>query len=276
MVLLVDSHCHLDFNYFDEDREQVFARAVEAGVGRIVIPSVELASAAKILSLAESEEGLFAALGVHPNDADTWDPGTLDELRSLARHPKVVAIGEIGLDYYWDRTPRDLQESLFRQQLDLAAELNLPVILHTRNKSGEDRQAMADMLGILKEWQAGLAAAGSPLAERPGVLHSYSDSLDSALRAVEMNFYIGITGPVTYRKAEELRAVAAGLPLVCLLLETDAPFLTPHPHRGERNEPAYVRYVAEKIAEIRNLPVEEVARATTENAGRLFNWRESA
>ncbi len=276
MLPLVDSHCHLDFDSFDEDRDQVLERAWGAGVVRIVNPSIDLASSRRILNLAEREPRIFAALGVHPNDAETWGEGTLDELRELARHPQVAAIGEIGLDYYWDRAPRELQQRIFRQQLELAAELALPVILHTRSKSAEDRQAVLDMLAILLEWQAGLASAGSPLAESPGVLHSYSDRLDTALQAAQANFYIGITGPITFKKAEALRDVAGGLPLERLLLETDAPFLTPHPHRGERNEPAYVRFVAEKIAEVRGLPAADVAAATTANASRLFRWREKA
>jgi len=273
---LVDSHCHLDFDSYDEDREQVLQRAWEVGVARIVNPSIDLVSSHRILALAEREPRLYAAVGVHPNDAETWEEGTLEELRELARHPKVAAIGEIGLDYYWDRAPRELQQRIFRQQLELAAELNLPVILHTRNKNAEERQAMQDMLAILLEWQAGLASAGSPLAESPGVLHSFSGRLEPALEAAGANFYIGITGPVTFKKADELRDVAGRVPLERLLLETDAPFLTPHPHRGERNEPAYVRFVAEKIAEVRGLPVEEVAAATTANASRLFRWREKA
>jgi TatD DNase family protein len=276
VVSLIDTHCHLDFNYFDKDRDQVLERAWEAGVRRIVNPSIDLESCERILSLAESEPRVFAAVGVHPNDAQVWEAGTLDRLREMAKHPQVVAIGEIGLDYYWDTTPPELQHEIFQAQLELAAELNLPVILHTRNKSGEDRRAMADMLERLGRWQAGLQAAGSPLAERPGVLHSFSDGLEPALRAAGHNFYIGITGPVTFRKASELREVAAALPLERLLLETDAPFLTPHPHRGERNEPAYVSFVAEKIAEIHGLPLEAVAQATTGNAGRLFNWRDNA
>ena len=263
--MLADTHCHLDFEAFDGDREQVLDRAARAGVERILNPGVDLASSRSAVRLAETYSLVFAAVGVHPNEATQWEQDTPETLRDLAGHPKVVAIGEIGLDYYRDRAPRDLQKKIFQEQLALAAELGLPVIVH-------NRLATEDLLEILTGWETGLANAGSPLAERPGVLHSYSEKLEPALRGIEYNFRIGFTGPVTFRNAPDLQRVAANLPPDHLLIETDAPFLTPHPHRGKRNEPAYVRLVAEKLAELKEIPFESVASQTSANAARLFNW----
>jgi TatD DNase family protein len=263
---LADTHCHLDFQRFDEDRDQVVDRAREAGLTRILNPGIDLASSQAALVLAEKYPELYVAVGVHPNSAGTFDQSTLPRLRELASHPKVVAIGEIGLDYYCDRAPRDLQRRIFRLQLELAVESGLPVVIH-------NRQATEDVLEELIEWQVQLVKAGSTLAKRPGVLHSYSDNIENGRRAIEINFYIGITGPVTFRNAPELQQVVTSLPAEHLLIETDAPFLTPHPLRGQRNEPAFVRRIAEKVAELRSRPLSEIARITSENAGRLFNWR---
>ena len=263
--MLADTHCHLDFETFDGDREQVLERAARAGIETILNPGIDLASSRSAVGLARTFPAVHAAVGVHPNEATQWQPGTPEILRNLAGNPKVVAIGEIGLDYYRDRAPRDLQKKIFQEQLGLAAELGLPAIVH-------NRQATEDVLEILIEWQTGLVNSGSLLAERPGVLHSYSEELEPALRGIEHNFRIGFTGPVTFRNAPDLQRVAAGLPLDHLLIETDAPFLTPHPYRGKRNEPAYVRLVAEKLAELQGVAFESVASWTTANAARLFDW----
>lgn len=263
--MLVDTHCHLDFNSFDEDRDQVLTRSWEAGLDKILNPGIDLTSSRAAVKLAESYERVYAAIGVHPNEALSWNGDSLADLRELAENPKVVAIGEIGLDYYRDRSPVDLQKHILREQLRLASELNLPVIIHNRN-------ATHDVLEILGDWQAELASAGSPLAERPGVLHSYSDTEKPALQAISMHFYIGLTGPVTFRNAPELQQVVASLPLDHLLVETDAPFLAPHPHRGKRNEPAYVQLVAKKIADLHRMDFSGVSRITTANAARLFLW----
>jgi len=271
--LLVDTHCHLDFDNFDEDRAAVLERARQAGLVRILNPSVDLPSSLAAVELASRVPEVYAAVGVHPNDVGNWDSASLNELRGVARLPKVIAIGEIGLDYYRERTPHDLQQRVLSLQLDLAAEMGLPVILHVRNALPEDRKAMSDMLHTLAEWSADLPRKAPSLVERPGIFHSFSDDLASARRAVEMNFRIGVTGPVTFKKSDILREVVAGIPIENLLIETDAPFLTPHPHRGSRNEPAYVRFIAEKIAQIRSLSLEEVAHVTTTNAERLFHWQ---
>jgi TatD DNase family protein len=260
--MLVDTHCHLDFDRFDEDREAVLQRAAEAGVGRIVVPALDLDNARTVLRLAERHEIVYAAIGVHPNSAAGWQASWLDELRALAWREKVVAIGEIGLDYYWDRTPPAVQREAFAAQCALAAGLGLPVIVH-------NREASEDVLRIL---------LASPLAGRaaPGVLHSFSASPAVAAEAVAAGFYLGFTGPLTFQKADELRAIAAQAPLDRLLVETDAPFLTPHPHRGQRNEPAYVALVAAQLAALHGMTPEAMAAQTTDNARRLFGLGLSA
>ncbi len=254
--MLIDTHCHLDFNRFDDDRDEVVARAVQSGVERIIVPAIDLKNQASVLAISERYPGVFAALGVHPNSADGWQDGWLDQIRELAGHNKVVAIGEIGLDYYWDTAPRGIQHEAFAAQLKLAVELNLPVIIH-------NREASLDVIRLL---------ADSPLngREKSGVLHSFSASLDTAFAALEMGFYIGITGPVTFKKAEDLRHTVSKLPLDRILVETDAPFLTPQQRRGKRNEPSYVRYIADQIAELHHLNKTEIAQITSENAARLF------
>jgi TatD DNase family protein len=209
--------------------------------------------------LAQQYAGIYAAVGVHPHDAKTLDAAALEELRALARSPHIVAIGEIGLDYYRDLSPRDVQRRAFQQQLELAADLGLPVIIH-------DRDAHDDTLAMLSEWRATLGARNSP----SGVLHSFSGDVAVAERAIEAGFCIGVSGPVTYRKADQTREVARAVPLDRLLIETDAPYLTPQPYRGKRNEPAYVRSVAQAVAEARGLTLAQVAVQTTANAAALF------
>lgn len=270
--MLTDTHCHLNFDSFDTDRPAVVARAQAAGVTRILNPGVDLSSSQSAVLMASGFESVFAAVGVHPNDAQTWCEESLADLKRLARQTKVVAIGEIGLDYYWDRTPVSLQRAILELQLDLAAELGLPVIIHVRDKSPDDMPAMRDILSILKDWTVYLAINNSVLAQNPGVLHSFSGDKSAASDASKLNFRIGITGPVTYKKADRLRDVVASIPDEFLLVETDAPYLTPHPYRGERNEPALVRFVAEKIALIRQVSIETITETTTLNAERLFRW----
>jgi TatD DNase family protein len=254
--MLIDTHCHLDFDRFDEDRKAVVQRAVDAGVERIVVPALDLENCTAVLSLTEQYEGVFAAVGVHPNSSADWREEWIDAIRSFAQHEKVIAIGEIGLDYYWDKSPKAVQHRALTSQLALAAELGLPVIIHNRESDG-------DVLRLLEQ----SALNGRP---GPGVLHSFSTTWETAEAALDMGFYLGFTGPVTYKKADELRDIAARVPFDRMLVETDAPFLAPQQYRGKRNEPAYVAYVAEKIAEVRGLTTAEIAQQTTENARRLF------
>lgn len=263
--MLVDTHCHLDFHAFDADRPQVIDRARAAGVERIVNPATDVASSAAAVRLAEETPEVYAAVGIHPNDALTFDKSSIQDLRRLAQHPKVKAIGEIGLDYYRQHAPHDVQMVAFRAQLALAAELGLPVIIHNRD-------ANEDMLAVLAAWREALVKSGSPLVDRPGVMHSFAGSEQTARAALELGMFIGFTGPVTFKNAPELQKVAGGVPVERILVETDAPFLAPHPNRGRRNEPAFVRITAEKIAALHQTTLDIIARQTTENARRLFNW----
>ncbi len=261
-VCLVDTHCHLDFDRYDEDRGAVLDRARAAGVVAIVNPAVSLENSAAVCDLAANEPLVYAAVGIHPTDTADFERSAVERLRDLAQRTKVVAIGEIGLDYYWDRSPKETQHRALEAQLALAAELALPVILH-------NREATADILAMLEAWVGGLNEDGA-LKRQPGVLHSFSGTPEDALQAVALGFFIGITGPVTFARADMLREVVRVVPEDRLLIETDGPFLTPHPYRGQRNEPAYVRYVADRIATTRVSECAAIAAATTRNAARLF------
>ena len=276
----------MDLENFHADRDEVIGRAKEAGLTRILIPSLNIASSQAAVKLAGLHEMLYVAVGVHPNDADTWNEQTISDLKQLAnlqktslatgKRSKVVAIGEIGLDYYWNSSMSRNQIEILRYQLSLAQDLNLPVVLHCREKDDLVSGACAeDLINILEEWISTLRELKSPLLERPGVLHSFSGSLETAQKAIMLGFSIGVTGPITYKNAENRRQVIAGLPLENLLIETDAPFLAPQPHRGRRNEPAFVTHIADKIAEIKSRTSQEIADATTKNAARLFAWVET-
>jgi len=272
---LTDTHCHLDLHKFDEDRAAVIERAEEAGLVRILIPALSVASSLSVIKLAESHPTLYTAIGVQPNASLTWDNSSVSALRELADNPKMVAIGEIGLDYYWESAPHNHQQRVFRTQLDLAAELDLPVVIHLREKGDADHGPCAEAaMKILEEWVAGLGSDNEALRANPGVLHSFSGSLETAQRAIGLNFCIGITGPITFKNAEKKQEMVAQLPLERMLIETDAPYLAPHPHRGKRNEPAFVYEIADKIAQLQSRNLDEVATITTSNAARLFSWGE--
>jgi TatD DNase family protein len=248
---LIDSHAHLDFRQFDDDRESVIQRARERGLAAVVNIGTDLDSSRASIELAEGYEFIYATVGVHPHSAKTVTSAVLDDLRTLACHPKVVAVGEIGLDYYRDLSPRPVQRKAFFDQLALAADLGLPVVIHSRD-------AHDDVIAALQGW-GGI-----------GVLHSYSAGPTRLDEVLELGFWVGISGPVTFPKAQALRSVAARVPLERLLVETDCPYLTPEPHRGRRNEPAYVRYVVEAVARARGMPPGMVAHSTADNARRLF------
>lgn len=272
-MTLTDTHCHLYFNKFDDDRDEVIRRAAEAGVTKILVPGITRETSLDSVKLADAHPEVFAAIGIHPTDALTWTEDTPAYLRELAQNPRVRAIGEIGLDYYWDAAPHDLQQDVLREQLKLAAELELPVIVHLREKDDALYGPCAeDLLSLLGEWAASLRSGAHSLTSHPGVLHSFSGNAETAHKAVELGFMLGVTGPVTFKNAEERRQVVASIPLNRLLIETDAPFLAPHPKRGRRNEPAYVAYVAEKVAEIHTKTPAEIADITSQNAARLFSW----
>jgi len=270
--MLTDTHCHLDFENFNYERTEVIDRARSAGVVRILNPGINVLTSENALKLAQQYPEVYAAVGVHPNEAHSWDEETINKLRFLAAQPKVIALGEIGLDYYRDRTLPEQQLENFKSQLDLAAELGLPVIIHTRNSSTDDQKATSDAIIILTIWIEQLIDSNSDLAACPGVLHSFSGDLISAHNAIKLNFCLGITGPVTFKNSEKLQQVVGSVPLKNLLIETDAPFLTPHPFRGKRNEPAYVKYVAEKIAEIQEISYDVVVETSQINSERIFRW----
>ncbi len=256
--MLVDTHCHLDFSWFDEDREEVLRRARAAGVEIIVDPSTDLQSAGRVLALADAHPDVYAAVGVHPNDCRDCDGDTWAGLREMAGHRKVVAIGEIGLDYYRDRTPREAQWEALEAQLSVASELGLPVILH-------NRESEEDLLAILRSW---IESGSAP--EPPGVWHAFNLSMEWAEKIHELGFFLGLGGVVTFKNARGVHAMVRELPPEWAVLETDAPFLAPHPHRGKRNEPAYVALTAEAIARLKGASLEEVASVTTVNARKLF------
>lgn len=278
-VRLPDTHCHLNMDCFDADRAAVMARAAAAGVSHILVPALDIGSARRIVALAAHHPCLYAAIGIHPSETGPLNAAHLDELSKLALARKVVAIGEIGLDYYWvtEEARRAQQRDVLRAQLDLAAEYGLPAVLHMREEQDADEGACAhDMLRILDEWTHKLRARSAPLVGRAGVLHSFSGNSRSARQAIQLGFYIGVTGPITYRGAQDRRDLVGSLPLDRLLTETDAPFLSPLPHRGQRNEPAFVALIADRIAAIQSRTPQEVAQAISTNAKRLFAWGEPA
>ncbi|MBN2797333.1 MAG: TatD family hydrolase [Clostridia bacterium] len=252
--MLFDSHAHLDANQFKNDLNEVIKRAQDEGVELIMNPGADYESSMNAVKLAETYDFIYAAVGVHPHDASSLDDMMLTLLKKMAKHPKVKAIGEIGLDYHYDYSPRETQRYWFRKQLQLAKALNLPVIIH-------DREANQDVFNILKEENA---------FETGVLLHCYSGSAELARQYVNLGAYISIAGPVTYKNARKTVEVVEMIPLEKLLIETDSPYLSPHPMRGKRNESSYVKYVAEKIAEIKSLSYEEVCRVTFENAKKYF------
>ncbi|MEZ4731186.1 MAG: TatD family hydrolase [Caldilineaceae bacterium] len=263
--MLVDSHCHLDVSQFDADRAAVIVRAQAAGVRLIINPGIDLQHCRQALALADQQAEVYVAVGIHPNSSADVSASTMDQLRTLAKHPKVVAIGEIGLDYYWEKVDPQQQAYAFRLQLELAAELGLPVIIHNRD-------ATADTVAILQEWTTDSATRRSPLAARPfwGVLHAFGGEPALAHQAYDWNFVLGVGGPITFRNAQRLQEVVTQLALDRLMVETDAPYLTPHPHRGQRNEPAYVALVCAQLAHLHGITPAMAAQATSAVAVRFF------
>lgn len=265
-----DTHCHLDLHQFDGDRHAVIARAADAGVETIVNPAIDLDSCRRVLALAEQHSGVYAAVGVHPNDCADFDDAAEVQLRELTRHPKVVAIGEIGLDDYWEQAPRDQQLRALRAQLALAAELGLPVILHSRNARGDAAgRCNADLLREIAQW---VGAARTQRSEDAilGIWHAFSGGLAEAQAAYDLGLVIGLGGPVTFQNARGLHALVSQLRPDRLVLETDAPYLAPHPHRGQRNEPSYVPLIAQRLAELLGTTPASMAAQTTATAEACF------
>jgi TatD DNase family protein len=255
--MLTDTHTHLNAAQFDEDRDEVIQRALDAGVTRIVNVGFNRETIPTSIELAERYDFIYSTVGWHPQDAIDMRPGDLEWIEELCKHEKVVAIGEIGLDYYWDTSPKDVQHTVFREQIRLARKLGMPIVIHNRD-------AHHDILEILKEEKA---------AEVGGIMHCFSGSRETAKQCLDMNFYISFGGPVTFKNAKQPKEVLARVPLNKLLIETDAPYLTPHPYRGKRNETSYVRLVAETAAEILGIGLEELANVTTQNAVRLLQLK---
>ena len=252
--MLIDSHAHLDMEEFDPDREQVLGRALETGLSHVVTVGTDLQSSRKAFDLSKQNPMLYATVGFHPHNAKEVDATSLNALWAMAKEPRVVAWGEIGLDLFWRHSPPQTQMEVFEQQMEKASQIGLPVVIHSREANDE-------VLRILKKRKG----------HSKGVIHCFSGNYDLAMAFIDMGYLISIPGTVTFKKALVTQDVARRVPLECLMVETDAPFLAPVPFRGRRNEPAYVVHTVSKIAELRNLDVRVVATATSENARRIFH-----
>lgn len=252
--MLFDTHVHLNARQYIDDREEVIQRAYDAGVTQMVVVGFDRETIPLAIEIAEEHESIYAAVGWHPVDAIDCTDDDLEWIERLSTHPKVVAIGEMGLDYHWEKSSKEVQKEVFRKQIRLAKRVNMPIIIH-------NREATRDIIDILQEEDA---------SEVGGIMHCYNDSADYVQKCLDMNFYISLGGPVTFKNAPLPKEVAKVVPLEKLLIETDAPFLAPHPKRGKRNEPSYVTLVAEQIADLRGITYEEVCKATTENARKLY------
>lgn len=252
--MFIDTHAHLFFENFKDDLDEVINRAKENNVDYIIVPATDLATAREAISLSEKYENIYATVGIHPHDTKDWNDSLIAEIENLAKHPKVVAIGEIGLDYYYDFSPKDQQIKAFKSQLDLAVKLQLPVVIHNRDSD-------KDMMDIIQSY------CGSGLKAQ---FHCFNGSLEDALEFLKMNHFISFTGNITFKKSTELRATLKQIDLNHLMLETDSPFMTPVPYRGKRNEPANVGIIAKHISEIYNISIEEVGKITSLNTFRFF------
>lgn len=248
--MLIDTHAHIDFY---DDPETVIRESLESDVGRVIIPGVEPTKFDKIVELAERYDCIWGCLGVHPQDAEKFNDDVANRMIELLKHPKMVAIGEIGLDYYHDKTFIDVQKEVFEKQLEIAKALDLPVVIH-------DRDAHHDSIEILKKF--GIKKA---------IMHCFSGSLEFAQQCVKEGYLIAIGGVVTFKNAKKIKEVAAKIPLESIVLETDCPFLAPHPFRGEENSPKYLKFIAKEIANIKDITYDEVANVTTQNALKFFN-----
>lgn len=251
--MIFDTHAHYDDEQFDEDRKELLHSMADKGVGTIVNVSASLKSCERVVNMVQEYPFMYAAVGVHPDEVGGLCEESFARVKELAGRDKVVAIGEIGLDYYWDQESHDIQKKWFVRQLELAGDLDLPVLIHSR-------EAAADTMAIMKEHARGLK----------GVIHCYSYSEEMAKEYVKMGFYIGVGGVVTFKNARKLKQTVEGIPLASIVLETDCPYLAPVPYRGKRNQSAYIRYVAEEVAKLKGITCDEVIRQTEENAKKLY------
>jgi len=252
--MLFDTHVHLNDDQYAEDLEDTIARAKNAGVEYMVVVGFDRKTIQRALEIISEHEFIYASVGWHPVDAIDMTEEDLIWLEEVAAHPKVVALGEMGLDYHWDKSPKEIQKDVFRKQIRLAKKINMPIIIHNRD-------ATQDIIQILQEEHA---------EEVGGIMHCFSGSAEVAKQCMDLNFYISLGGPVTFKNAKKPKEVAIQVPLARLLIETDCPYLAPHPYRGKRNEPSYVRLVAEQIADLKGISLEEVALITTANAKKVF------
>lgn len=253
--MLFDTHAHLDDERFNRDRDELIRGLPGKGVSRVICPGIDVASSQECISISEKHEIVYAAIGIHPHEAKSTEKGYLDKLRAMAAHKKVLAVGEIGLDYHYEHSPRDIQQCRFVEQIELASELGLPIIIHNR----ESHEYMLNILTSKKDMIVG------------GVMHCYSGSWEMAKLFLDLGLYISLAGPVTFKNAKGPVEIAKNIPLDRLLVETDSPYLTPVPYRGKRNDPSHVGLVAEKIGEIRGISTEEIVSVTADNAKKLFN-----
>ncbi len=251
--MLIDSHCHLTLEDFQKDLDEVILRAEESGIGKIIVPGLDLQTSQYAIELAERYGSVYAAVGTHPQDSKSYNNNQMDQFEKLMDHEKVVAIGEIGLDYYWDYAPRDTQKQVFMEFLELAKVTKTPVIIH-------NREAYADLINCVKEKQ---------FENVTGVFHCFSEDEKSAREVLDLGFSVSFTGTITFKNSKTAE-ISKAVKLSDQLLETDAPFMAPVPYRGKRNEPSFVKEIAQKQAEFRNITVEEVGRITTDHAFRLF------
>lgn len=251
--MIFDTHAHYDDEQFNEDRVELLNSMEEQGVGTIINVSATYNSCRKVIALAKEYPFVYAAVGIHPDEVGSLNEETFAQMKELFKEEKVVAVGEIGLDYYWDNEPREVQKKWFIRQLELARELDLPVLIHSR-------EAAADTMEIMKGHAKGLS----------GVIHCYSYSKEMAQEYIKMGFYIGVGGVVTFKNAKKLKEVVENIPLTSIVLETDCPYMAPEPNRGKCNNSAYIRYVAEKIAELKGITYEEVVEQTEKNARDMY------
>ena len=250
--MLFDTHAHMNDPAFDEDREEVLLSLAGKGVGAMLNVGCCLDSSRDCIAMAEKYPFVYASVGSHPDSADEVNEEVIEAYRRMAQHPKVMAIGEIGLDYYYETIPREIQQKAFRMQMALAKELNMPVIVHERNAHDDGMRIVKEFKGVT------------------GVFHCYSGSAEMARQLVDMGWYIGFTGVLTFKNARKAVETAERIPLERIVLETDCPFMAPEPHRGKRNDPGFLPYMAQRLAEIRGISVEEVIRVTTQNAKALY------
>jgi TatD DNase family protein len=258
--MYIDTHAHLFFANFETDLDTVIENSIKAGVTKIIVPGTSIETSKQSIDLANKYDCIYSTVGIHPHDTTEWNSTLINELEELTNHPKVVAIGEIGLDYYYDFSPKEKQKIAFKEQIDLALEKDLPIIVHNRDSN-------KDLMEIISQYD------GRGLR---GQFHCFAGSINDARHLIERGYFISFPGNITFVKADNLRLVLKSIDIENLLLETDAPFMTPVPHRGKRNEPAYIPLIAEKIAEVQGLSIEDVARTTCANAHKLFGVGEKS